>query len=47
MPTRLVQDHVRKLKTHELLDFHVAEMARSFNVSEQAMTIRLTSLGLL
>ncbi len=47
MPTKLVQDYVRKLRVRELLDFHVAEMARAFNVSEQAMTIRLTSLGLL
>lgn len=47
MPTRLVHDYVRKLKVRELLDSHVAEMARAFNVSEQAMTIRLTSLGLL
>ena len=47
MPSRLVSDYVKKLGVRELLDFQVAGMARAFNVSEQAMTIRLTSLGLL
>lgn len=47
MPARLVNDYVRKLGVRELLDFHVSDMARAFNVSEQAMTIRLSTLGLL
>jgi hypothetical protein len=47
MPTRVVNEYVRKLGVQELLDSHVAELAKVFNVSEQAMTIRLTSLGCL
>jgi Zn-dependent peptidase ImmA (M78 family) len=46
MPSRLVRQEVSKLGTH-LLDHHVSALAEAFGVSEQAMTIRLTSLGVL
>lgn len=46
MPTAIVQAEVRRLR-EPLFDFHVELLAKKFKVSEQAMTIRLTSLGLL
>lgn len=47
MPSRLVRQEVSKLGTAHLLDHHVSSLATAFGVSEQAMTIRLTSLGVL
>lgn len=47
MPAKMVQDSVRKLPTQALHDQHVERLASTFNVSEQAMTIRLSALGLL
>lgn len=47
MPTDLVLQAVNEMGVHHLLDWHVSELAETFEVSEQAMTIRLTSLGLL
>jgi hypothetical protein len=35
------------LGVNALLDYHVSKLADEFKVSELAMTIRLTSLGLL
>ncbi|MPZ20581.1 MAG: ImmA/IrrE family metallo-endopeptidase [Luteitalea sp.] len=46
MPSWLVQEEAERLGSPPL-DSDVAEMARHFKVSEQAMTIRLTSLRLL
>ena len=46
MPARLVREHVDQ-RPKPLGDIDVSELARKFNVSEQAMTIRLTTLGLL
>jgi Zn-dependent peptidase ImmA (M78 family) len=46
MPSWLIQKEARRLGS-PLMDGDVAEMARLFRVSEQAMTIRLTSLRLL
>ena len=47
MPSRLIRQEVSKLGTTHLLDHHVSSLAETFGVSEQAMIIRLTSLGVL
>jgi Zn-dependent peptidase ImmA (M78 family) len=47
MPSRLVRQEVSKFGTAHLLDHHVSALAETFGVSEQAMTIRLTALGVL
>ncbi|MEO6325598.1 MAG: ImmA/IrrE family metallo-endopeptidase [Thermoanaerobaculia bacterium] len=48
MPQHLVGDRASRLAAGEpLLDHHVLQLAREFDVSEQAMTIRLSTLGLL
>jgi|ERR1051326_4405118 Zn-dependent peptidase ImmA (M78 family) len=48
MPSKLLRARITKLpKAKPLLDHHVSLLAREFRVSEQAMTIRLTGLGLL
>ncbi|NTU50237.1 MAG: ImmA/IrrE family metallo-endopeptidase [Desulfobulbaceae bacterium] len=47
MPSKLVRACVEKLKADHLHDIHISALAREFDVSEQAMTIRLTSLCLL
>jgi Zn-dependent peptidase ImmA (M78 family) len=47
MPSRLVRQEVSRLGTAHLLDHHVSALAETFGVSEQAMTIRLSSLGVL
>lgn len=47
MPTKLVHEKVAELGGGPLLDHHVSHLAGTFGVSEQAMTIRLSSLGLL
>lgn len=46
MPTQIVQNEARKLGL-PLLDSDVTALADRFKVSEQAMTIRLSKLGLL
>jgi Zn-dependent peptidase ImmA (M78 family) len=45
MPSRLLESAVRALNTKALFDSHVEKLAIDFNVSQQAMTIRLSSLG--
>lgn len=47
MPSKLVRERVIALGSSPLLDQDVAALAQEFQVSEQAMTIRLTTLGLL
>jgi Zn-dependent peptidase ImmA (M78 family) len=48
LPVKLVQRRVKELVGDgPLLDYHVTQLAKEFAVSEQAMTIRLTTLGLL
>ena len=47
MPSQLVMESIKSLKTEELYDEHVTKLAKEFNVSEQAMTIRLSVMGLL
>jgi Zn-dependent peptidase ImmA (M78 family) len=47
MPPELVKQEVKALEVPQLLDHHVAHLAKRFKVSEQAMTIRLTRMGLL
>lgn len=47
MPSRLVREYVEKLKADHLHDTHISLLAKEFDVSEQAMTIRLASLDLL
>lgn len=47
MPTKLLSRSIEKLKTESLRDDHVENLAKEFGVSEQAMTIRLSTLGYL
>lgn len=47
MPSKILREKVLALGPGPLLDFDVIELAKEFQVSEQAMTIRLTTLGLL
>ncbi|WP_438019652.1 ImmA/IrrE family metallo-endopeptidase [Sorangium sp. So ce315] len=49
MPSKLVRDRVAELAgpTAPILDHHVERLAKTFDVSEQAMTIRLMTLRLL
>jgi Zn-dependent peptidase ImmA (M78 family) len=48
MPSKMLRARIAKIpKAKPLLDHHVSLLARDFKVSEQAMTIRLTALGLL
>jgi Zn-dependent peptidase ImmA (M78 family) len=48
MPTKPLRQKIGKLPgATPLLDHHVTLLAKEFGVSEQAMTIRLTGLGLL
>lgn len=47
MPSKLVREKVVELGGSSLLDYHVSQLAEMFEVSEQAMIIRLTTLGLL
>jgi hypothetical protein len=46
MPSWLVREAADTLGS-PILDFDVTQLAKLFKVSEQAMTIRLTALGLL
>lgn len=46
MPTRLLRQRAHRYGSRQLDDSLVAELAREFRVSEQAMTIRLDALGL-
>ena len=45
MPSRLLRARVAKIGA-QINDEHVSELAKEFKVSEQAMAIRLSSLGL-
>ncbi|HXI44297.1 MAG TPA: ImmA/IrrE family metallo-endopeptidase [Bryobacteraceae bacterium] len=45
MPSKLVEARIKALKTTALRDYHVTLLADEFEVSEQAMTIRLSTLG--
>ena len=47
MPSRMIEAEVTRLGAQALHDHHVEELADKFKVSQQAMTIRLTNLGLL
>jgi len=47
MPSTLVLEAVRELGGPPLYDHHVPQLATRFDVREQAMTIRLGTLGLL
>jgi Zn-dependent peptidase ImmA (M78 family) len=47
MPVNVMQAAVKRLASGTIFDGDVEELARLFKVSEQAMTIRLTTLGLL
>jgi Zn-dependent peptidase ImmA (M78 family) len=48
MPSKILRGRIGKMpKAKPLLDHHVSLLAREFQVSDQAMTIRLTALGLL
>ena len=47
MPSKLVMERIKALKVKSLCDDHVERLAKEFQVSEQAMTIRLSTLGFL
>lgn len=47
MPTKLLSRRIKEFKVESLRDYHVAKLADEFEVSEQAMTIRLSTLGYL
>ncbi len=47
MPAKLLRERVANLGGGPLLDHDVSQLALEFEVSEQAMTIRLSTLGLL
>ena len=47
MPERLVRSALREMRVGHPLDHHVEQLARQFDVSVQAMTIRLATLGVL
>jgi Zn-dependent peptidase ImmA (M78 family) len=47
MPSRLLRESIKSLNAVQLYDSHVTALAKEFQVSEQAMTIRLSTLGLL
>lgn len=47
MPAKLVRAQVARFGKGPLLEDEVRELAREFQVSEQAMTIRLSALGLI
>lgn len=47
MPARLVRREAEKLSDGPLVDRHLSALAKQFQVSEPAMTIRLQTLGLL
>jgi Zn-dependent peptidase ImmA (M78 family) len=47
MPSRLLSRAIKEFKTDSLYDYHVVQLAEAFIVSEQAMTIRLSTLGYL
>lgn len=47
MPSKLLYDRIGELNTVQLFDSHVSQLAKDFDVSEQAMTIRLSALGCL
>lgn len=47
MPHRLLQREIAQLGKGPVLDQHVLKLATQFEVSEQAMTIRLSSLSFL
>jgi Zn-dependent peptidase ImmA (M78 family) len=47
MPSRLLLARIKVLRVKSLCDCHVEVLANEFKVSEQAMTIRLSTLGFL
>jgi Zn-dependent peptidase ImmA (M78 family) len=47
MPSKLLLERIKALKVQSLCDDHVEKLAEEFEVSEQAMTIRLSTLGFL
>jgi len=47
MPTKLLSRRIKEFRVESLRDYHVAKLADEFEVSEQAMTIRLSTLGYL
>lgn len=47
MPSRMLQDEVAAMDADVLRDHPVEQLSRRSRVSEQAMTIRLTAVGLL
>jgi Zn-dependent peptidase ImmA (M78 family) len=47
MPSALISAKIKTLGVKQLRDFHITGLADEFKVSEQAMTIRLSTLGYL
>ena len=46
MPSRLLRQRALRFGERQLREEHVSELARQFRVSEQAMTLRLSSINL-
>lgn len=47
MPEKLINEYIDKFGANTIDQVIIRELARNFEVSEQAMTIRLTNLGLI
>jgi Zn-dependent peptidase ImmA (M78 family) len=47
MPTKIVREHVERFGRGPLLESEISQLAKDFEVSEQAMTIRLGTLSLI
>jgi Zn-dependent peptidase ImmA (M78 family) len=47
MPSKLLESRIKELRVESLRDDHIDKLAQEFEVSEQAMTIRLSTLGYL
>ena len=47
MPSKLLRGRIKELDTDQLFDSHISLLSKEFQVSEQAMAIRLSALRLL
>jgi Zn-dependent peptidase ImmA (M78 family) len=47
MPAAMVRANIAKLNTEQLYDRHITQLAGEFEVSEQAMMVRLNILKIL
>ncbi len=47
MPSKLLRERIKALDTDQLFDSHISQLSKEFQVSEQAMAIRLSALRML